>query len=242
MPAGMSDIIRFKVFDPDHWLNDARDPRGNTAPNDNQKGRTKTDDDIWNLGVNVASTIAVAIPSGAASVSKVIKITEPQPGNNWIFAVHDQATILNDLTFAADGVTLQHVKPQRTTIVPVENRSEILTAARTLWMELDQMAAPTPDKGPFNGAADCNNCDDPMTQPALPTVTLLQNLLAPALVQVMVIPQNIDTRDLSNFEHYKRSQDYQSEAATVRDAGSSSRDFWVIHTIGAYEGLDIEEG
>ncbi|MFO0871492.1 MAG: hypothetical protein U0935_21425 [Pirellulales bacterium] len=120
--------------------------------------------------------------------------------------------------------------------VPGTHRTDVLSVWRTLWFEADHMAAPVASDGPFDGANNCNGCDDPMVAPKDPSMGVLANLLVPAQVIVQLLPATYDWRDDVRFQHNLTT----SIGREVRDAVSQSY-FWHVHMIGAYEGSDTQD-
>jgi hypothetical protein len=106
----------------------------------------------------------------------------------------------------------------------------MLEVWRTLWMELDHMDAPGASDGPFNGDPGCMGCDDVSATPADPAYETLYNLLEPLNVLVLDLSMDYDTHHTIPFVHNQPN----SATPQVRDV-NSSRHFWTIHMLGAYE-------
>ena len=143
--------------------------------------------------------------------------------------------VAENLQFRDDGVTLYYQAPasQNSYDVPADYHSEVLEVRRTLWVESDHMGAPGANDGPFGGDPELDDDDhfDLEFTPSDPTINTLSALLAPAYVRVLALPAQYDTRNVTDFKHYQYSVNGESD---VVDA-ESSRYFWHVHMLGAYE-------
>jgi hypothetical protein len=110
-------------------------------------------------------------------------------------------------------------------VIPLKYSPSFLEVWRTLWVESDHMRAPEDTQGPFGG-----NSDDEKATPTAPTMVTLRNLMRAANVEVKAIPVAYNTQsDDIPFKHY------QNNAVTEGRNILSSRAFWAIRMLGAYE-------
>jgi len=130
--------------------------------------------------------------------------------------------------------------------VPAAVQTPMLTVWRTLWMELDDMVAPTdPDpeprgQGPFDGAGTGN--DDVELNPPPPPIELLTSSMAEALIVVKPLPDKHNVKDETqgddtgtlDFIHNMSSVGATNTGRDVRDVVSTA-DYFVSHVVGAYE-------
>jgi predicted Zn-dependent protease with MMP-like domain len=144
-------------------------------------------------------------------------------------------------------------------------QTDLLTVWRTLWMELDQMAAPTATAAdgfdPNDQGTTWDNTAsvgepinfDVLAQPEPPDISLLTTSMAVACIEVKEVSQDsenwswiIDANgDLQNggwrtetpFVHNMTDSDFMNGTNNRlgRDIATSA-EFWTIHVLGAYEG------
>ena len=209
-------------------------------------------------------------PGVSHEILKVFEVKNPQPGNNWHVAVHDESNVVQEFKYidaSSQGVMLQRdgTRLGAHDLVSPMFYTSMLTAARTLWIEHDVMGPPNNaanamTRGVFNGEAaagghpSCtlNQCDDPLPAAGLYNINLnvLTNVLVPTLVVPMLLPANLNTHSVVPFVHYVGLND-----AVAQLFGKNERDvpsaqfFWVVQIVSAYEGdetqdndIDVGEG
>jgi len=247
MPVGFSDTVHFQVFDPDYYVDGGQaDTPEDGDPNDNEPGMHRPDDNFGGVGIS-PTRAELEFASGQWEQSVVLRITEPQPGNNFVLAAHHSRQVLDRYHFHDDEGKNLWVTDQgrEELIVPPHRSDNWLTVWRTLWMELDDMVAPDPAPeprggGPFDGAGVGN--DDVYLDPPIPLIALAQNELQWGLIEVKALPAEHNNQDAMpgdgtgtlEFRHNLASLRAANFLGAVRDV-ASERYFWVIHTVGAYE-------
>jgi hypothetical protein len=231
--------VYLKMFDPDNAPTDADiDPNGN-GPDDN-------------VGLNTPSGFlqpdSLLIPRTTSVKKTSLYVFAPQPGNNFIVAASGTLARLNNVVFAADGVTL--LKEPGGGDVEGNRRTSILTLWRTLWIEQDSMAAPDPGE-PFGGfgigyhdeyPGDLGTTGEHGTGDhggvfGQPSLDFLTAQMARANVRVKVLtPLLEDFVDNAEFVHNLGEFANQSvdSGDLVRDVNSLAS-FWVIQVLAAYE-------
>lgn len=239
VPAVPADLppqtVWLRVKDPDSRIMGAADPSvpgdPSQAPNDNI-GDGGGDD----IGITPGGAVELTVAPNQNSGTKQFTIDEPQPGNNFIVVAHGARKTVDNLHFKDDGVTLYARIPPSTKSfdVPESHRSNMLEVHRTLWVEADHMVAPDPANpahGQFGGVS-----DDVAEAPTEPTIATLTQLMAATYVWVRPMPAEYDTTATIPFEH--NLQDWV--IPHVRDV-NSSRHFWAVHMLGAYEFIQSKD-
>ena len=113
-------------------------------PDGNGKKMGVPDDNFGGIGASL-NTTTLTFSNGASVSSVYLTVDQANAGNNWVVGISPVASILGDARVSETGTksTLE--------MTPVTNRvyqqvlflSAMLTTWRTLWMELDRMAAPS---------------------------------------------------------------------------------------------------
>ena len=233
LPLGYSDTIFVKVFDPDYYQDGG--PAGTPLdgdPNDHEPTSHKPNDNFGGTaggdrGMSPAQT-SISLVAEETTSTVQMTITKPQPGNNFITAVHHRDKgVLNNYRFDDNGRTLYLMHQGNRRDVPDEFQTQLLTVWRTLWMELNAMVAP----------------DDVNPAPPLPPIGLTQTSLQAALIEVRPLPAEYNRTDAMPDDDtgtlpFRRNLEMQGAAKflnQVRDE-DSERYFWVVHVVGAYQG------
>ena len=217
---------------------------------DSFSGGVEKPEDNYGSGVGITPVSSeVTFSGGDAAVEQTYTIPNGarQPGNNYLVAASSNMTAAssyyrfgdqdpdslyyNDLQEGSGGsggsggaVVTQLGEALHTAT---------LTIWRTLWMELDDMEAPDadPPDGPF-GYGD--GADDVQVDPGQPPIGLAETSLVAACLRVQQLPAAYDLIDNADFVHNMTAQISGNVSTAVRNVYSDV-DFWVIHTIGAYE-------
>lgn len=233
VPAGMTAKLQARVLDPDHFGTGDFDPNKTNNGNDNVKGRIKVVEVSKPLGMS-HENFEFLFASEAIMASEHLEITEPQPGNNWNFGVHDEKIVTDQFHISpADGISITRKYPGKSLIDIAEtNKSTILTAARTLWVEMDTMDAPSTAPGMV---------DDEKLEKKPLDISLLTELMSKALILVRKLPLNLDRDDDSMpFVQYFATQGGVAKADLIRDVKSEPF-FWVVQIIDAYEHSPVRD-
>ena len=276
IPAGFASRLWLHITDPDNVLDtpaqlpanaspkhDVNDQPGQKLPNDNYKSvagygaaaiaadtgaglraQPPAPNQVYQGGVR---TLAVDVVSGKSSELRFFQIKDPQPGNNWHVVVHDNENVAKSITHVGGS------EPGRTNsffeIASVA--TEMLTVARTLWIEDDPMGDPNQaahnwqDRGTFNGenrfGINClaNQCDDPLPKTAnnpngtalAVDMSVFETLISDAMVEVKKLPANFNTTPKTLFRHYGNNPSNGNNSRNVK----SDQNFWVIQMVAAYE-------
>ena len=238
VPGGWFATVHLKAFDPDHFQDGGL---ANTAadgdPNDHDPNSHQPDDN-YGSGVGMLPlTSHITFYPGQTSKSSEefsVRTDSRQPGNNFIVGTNGRQERVDHYQFRnSDGTTLILMQNGQETVVPQAYQTPMLTVWRTLWMEQDDMVAPTlPGDGPFDGAGVGN--DDVQMDPHEPPITLATTNLAAALVRVQQLPAQYDQTDGVDFVHNLPFGLFETKGRPVRDV-DSERHFWVVHLIGGYE-------
>ena len=229
IPGGMTGTVHIDWFDPDN-------PRGSTiTPSHNGPGLRD------NRGDFAIDNTTLTFASGTQQQWATCTISPAHAGDNYIVAVHPNEGI----------VQLAEINPLNNTIaIAYENenngsggngsggtsyhnltKSDMLTVWRTLWVELDQMAAPDVVANPqYVG----------MTQPPKPDISLLQTAMLAACVDVKELPVGLNTNSTAVFASVigeTTTPGFQDISESCRDVTLDlvTESFWCVHGIGAYE-------
>lgn len=117
--------------------------------------------------------------------------------------------------------------------------SQMLTVRRTLYIELDSMAAPVlPGDGPFDGTGVGNDDVNPGNMGNV-NIGLVAPELARAYVDVATVPLEQDVQDEEAFEHNTVITLARLQT-TVRDV-ISTETLWVVQVMAAYEAEPAED-
>ena len=101
---------------------------------------------------------------------------------------------------------------------------------------------PSVVRGVFDGEPGCNGCDDPINFDKNIDITLLENFLAPILVDVKELPVSLNQRREANFRHYTSPLDAEvsNTVGSVRDVESKDY-FWVVQVASIYESFETKD-
>lgn len=225
VPAGMSARLHARVLDPDHFGTGEFDPNGIVPGKDNIRGILKSGSPSKVIGITQEDFVFQFDPAHTID-AEILEITAPQPGNNWIIGVHDEKTVADELrTSSNTGINVVRNRSHQEFAINATNETDVLTAGRTLWVELDTMNAPAvAPPGPDDFAFVKNTLD----------ISLLQELMSQALVRVQQLPLHWDVTDNIPFKNYFASEGGIAAADAVRDV-KSEQYFWVVQTIDGYE-------
>jgi hypothetical protein len=227
VPAGMTAKLQARVLDPDHFGTGDFDPNKTNKGNDNVKGREKVGEVFTPLGMS-HENFEFLFASEAIMASEHLEITEPQPGNNWNFGVHDEKIVTDQFHISpSNGVDiLRAYRANQLFAIAETNKSKILTAGRTLWVEIDTMDAPSTAPG---------TVDDEKLEKKPLDISLLTELMRKALILVRELPLSLDIKtDSMPFVQYFATQGGVAKADLIRDVKSEPL-FWVVQIIDAYE-------
>jgi hypothetical protein len=159
-PAGQLMTVFFKVFDTDHYSDDASfDPNGAKDPDDNVKAGGALDIGAKLMTSDFAAETEQAVLTGDGVTKEVIiglQLTALQPGNTYKVVAHCSQEYVDGVKFAADGKTLKVGKPDGPD-VPPQFQTDLVTIWRTLHVEQDSMAAPDFTKGPAPSRIESGN-------------------------------------------------------------------------------------
>jgi hypothetical protein len=231
--------LHFKIFDPDNFIglgNDAATGKGNGGDNYSTLTSTQTVSSAANSLASSLGSVVIAAGTSSAKLTVIVYpadypvidklptntantiiIDSAHAGDNFIVVVDtDQAKV----TVAALGTT-EDTRYKGTNQL---THSEILTVWRTLWMEIDQMAAPIEPtvidpisdgfaysekaQSGMDGSFISGTWDtvaptdapidfDVLAQPAQPDITLLRTTMAAACIEVREVDQNPDPENWS---------------------------------------------
>lgn len=225
VPAGMTAKLQARVLDPDHFGTEDFDPNKTNKGNDNVQGRIKVGNIILKLGMTNES-FEFLFESEVEEAFKQLEITEPQPGNNWVIGVHDEKIVTDQFYISpSNGVDiLRAYRANQLFAIAETNKSKVLTAARTLWVEMDTMGDPPP---PRQGQPEIIFNKNPLD------ISMLTSLLSQALIRVEVLPPILNPRGSVPFVEYFHTQLGPDIADNFRDV-KSEQFFWVVHIVDAY--------
>ena len=267
----LSAPLTLKVFDPDNFLSSGDDPNDSSGPTsiDNfdstpahQSPQIDSPAARLKSGLNATSGQVIyplmltgnTLNLNLERVHLVLHIDDPQPGNNWQVAVHDERSVVVDYDYSnsgtgaqGNGVDLRRRGNSDAEYVPSDLRTRKLTALRTLWIEQDWMktatnATPPGNRGVFDQEQGCNGCDDPIEFDKSTDLTMLAELLTPILVDVKPLPNSMNTRREADFRHYTSpvDGDVSRTVGNVRDVQSQDY-FWVVQIAAIYEAFEDKD-
>lgn len=263
IPTGLSSSVFLYVTDPDNALDgalaDINDTLNTKDANDNYKstsaygapsrsvpgGSLHDTPPLAGYGSG-DRTLEVPLPGSTSSELRFFRVEHPQPGNNWQVVVHNDQEVVETVYYRSGTELMRNNGKLDIVTSETGNQTSILTAARSVWIEEDPMETPTPettpdDRGLFNGDPLCNGCDDPE-----PTgnfvgnadLSVLNDLLEPALVDVRGLPSEFNVDPSVPFKHHVGTGlAAETLAQNARDV-SSQQEFWVIQMVAAYESYD----
>jgi hypothetical protein len=248
IPAGMTGTLHLRVYDPDNLILDGpTDTADDGDPNSFESDGLYEPNDNQDSGLGM-SPARPEITFGTGEINCERTFTIPngkrQPGNNYIVAASSNMPAPNEYYHFRDddGFTLYYNEQQSGSggsgggTVPIDLpwnlRTSELTVWRTLWTELDSMAAPGEGDGPFGSTQP--QPDDQSFDPHNPDISFLTSQMGGACVQVQTLPATYDTRDDLAFQHNFAMAGSTGVTAGVRDVESES-DFWSAHIVGVYE-------
>ena len=209
----MFDDVSIKLFDPDNPLDvDQNDSEGdnNYRPDDNN-------------GSAVLTAGVIHFSLGQKVNTDVLRFTKAHAGDDYIVAAHPNGDTLALYRFKPnEGKTLQRPDDDDWVELDEELQTKILTVWRTLWLELDQMAAIA--------------LNDP---PPEPNPSLAEKALAAACVDVKKVPCGWNSTPTATFANplgQATNPNYLGVSNSCRDIllNQVSESFWCIHGIGAY--------
>jgi hypothetical protein len=252
--AGREPTVYFRVFDPDHYSDDAEfDPRDReldlSCDNIGESFgggasavllEPNPDQGCANTGAEIEASITIAANEAIAHAT--LMVLKRQPGNNFIVGAGGRQDWLNEARFAPNG---QDIIRGDVTGTPGEHRqfTPILTIWRTTHIESDSMAEPIRfGTGPHQwDSTQIDEDPDPgdIAALAIPTANL-QRIFAPAMIVVVADLTPYDDSDDSPFEHYLTDDDRLDDHAAreaidaIRDV-ESLNDYWTIQVMAAYD-------
>ncbi len=193
----------------------------------------------------IGAGITVAVNENDEFVNTYFRVTQAQPGNNWIVVVHDEQSVLNDLEFLAGALLVRpngfgNAGPG---YVNGKNQTDTLVAQRTLWFELDSMPPPPnnrclhPDWDPEDA------CSIGQIDP-VDFLAFMNEYLAGTEIIAAISPSNARP-NLPAFLQYNvtptKSDVVVRAANEVRDLPSVEH-FWAIQLVTAYESSEALDG
>ena len=176
-------------------------------------------------------------------ILNIFQVENPQPGNNWHVAVHDEESVVTKFDYISSdsqGVKLQRhgtAPGPEYALVASSLYTDMLTAARTLWIEHDAMGPSANQanavlRGTFTAADD----DQPELGGRAINIALLNQVLLPSLVVATILPGNYNKDSVIPFAHYTKLNDAAAQYADPFRNVRSEQAFWVVQVVSAYEG------
>jgi hypothetical protein len=222
----MTAKLQARVLDPDHFGTGDFDPNGTNKGNDNIRGTSVKGGSVSKQLGMADAKFEILFESETEVGFEQLEITEPQPGNNWIIGVHDEKIVADQFYISpVDGISITRRFPGKPLIdIAAANKSKILTAGRTLWVEMDTMDDPPPAR---EGQPQMIFNKNPLD------ISKLTSLLSQALIRVEVLPPSLNLRGSVPFVEYFYTQLGPDIADEFRDV-KSEQFFWVVHIVDAY--------
>jgi hypothetical protein len=185
-------------------------------------------------------------PGGTSTVTFELYAGAAHPGDNWrkVVAIkQDRINIIQVEEPSSTGALL-NVGGHGVAQTPM------ISIWRTLWVELDHMAAP-PEGTTFNtDEIDCQppsptvvgNCGPgPGGAQREPGLNVLQLAFRAAYVEPKVVTDEYNVARVTLFNHNLNGVEQAAMAQLFRDTGDGDRWFWTAYALSAYEGSDLSD-
>jgi hypothetical protein len=260
VPPDMRAVRAVKVFDPDHAFDptDTGEKVQNLDPNDEIDWDEPDHPLIRGVDDNRVGGLTSGLMTGgelSASLVRLrdssglttLKVTNPQPGNNFIVASAPHSGILGAAAFRSDGVTLTEpsVSDAATTVDVLSALvTPIITVWRRLHLERDSMG--TPDAvtdGPFDDPVDPGEVEpenyDPMpTLPQTLSIAEMKRFAAANILPVDDVEYLNDNRGGTDVPFLHNLDAINRGAIEPWIDVPNSPDFWSLNILASYEGGD----